>query len=152
MKLEAALQQVNRLFLDSAPVIYYIDMNPAYFAVIDGVFDWIESNSIRVVTSPVTLAECLVLPIRQNNRPQQQLFIDIITAQDTADFVEITSAIARNAAEIRARYNLQLPDAFQIATALEAGCEAFLTNDVQLKRVTELKVLVVSELEAGGDA
>ena len=148
MKLEAALQQVNRLFLDSAPVIYYIDMNPAYFAVIDGVFDWIESNSIRVVTSPVTLAECLVLPIRQNNRPQQQLFIDIITAQDTADFVEITSAIARNAAEIRARYNLQLPDAFQIATALEAGCEAFLTNDVQLKRVTELKVLVVSELEA----
>ena len=152
MKLEAALQQVNRLFLDSAPVIYYIDMNPAYFAVIDGVFDWIESNSIRVVTSPVTLAECLVLPIRQNNRPQQQLFIDIITAQDTADFVEITSAIARSAAEIRARYNLQLPDAFQIATALETSCEAFLTNDAQLKRVTELKVLVVSELEAGEDA
>jgi predicted nucleic acid-binding protein len=37
--------------------------------------------------------------------------------------------------------------ALQIAIALEVGCEAFLTNDVQLKRVTELKVLVVVELE-----
>jgi predicted nucleic acid-binding protein len=147
MKIQAALQQVKRLFLDSAPVIYYIDMNPAYSAIMDEVFDYIESNPIRVVTSPVTLAECLILPIRQNNVSQQQLFIDMITAQDTADFTEITSAIAQHAAEIRARYNLQLPDAFQIATALETGCEAFLTNDAQLKRVTEVTVLVVSELE-----
>ncbi|MGA9381523.1 MAG: PIN domain-containing protein, partial [Phormidium sp.] len=107
----------------------------------------IESSLIRVVTSPVTLAECLIFPIRQNNSSQQQLFIDIITSPNTADFVEINSAIARNAAEIRARYNLQLPDAFQIATALEVGCEAFLTNDAQLKRVTELTILVVGELE-----
>ncbi|NES73095.1 MAG: PIN domain-containing protein [Okeania sp. SIO2D1] len=32
------------------------------------------------------------------------------------------------AAQIRTRYNLQLPDAFQIAIALAAECEAFLTN------------------------
>jgi len=151
MKLELAFQQVNRLFLDSAPLIYYIDQNidqnPNYFAVIDGIFDFINSAQIRIVTSPVTLAECLILPIRQNNPSQQQLFIDIITAQDTADFVNITSAIATTAAEIRARYNLQLPDAFQIAIALERDCEAFLTNDTQLKRVTELRVLVVGELE-----
>lgn len=114
MKVQTALQQVNRLFLDSAPVIYYADMNPAYFAIMDGLFNSIELDLIRVVTSPVTLAECLILPIRQNNPSQQQLFVDIITAQDTADFVEITSAIARQAAEIRAKYNLQLPDAFQI--------------------------------------
>ncbi len=147
MKLEVAFQQVNRLFIDSAPVIYYVDMSAIYFPIMDGIFDWIESRLIRLVTSPVTLTECLVLPIRQNHRSQQQLFIDIITSQDTADFVEITSTIATNAAEIRARYNLQLPDAFQIATALETNCEAFLTNDVQLKRVTELRVLVVGELE-----
>ena len=148
MKLEAAFQQVNRLFLDSTPVIYYVDVNPNYSAIMDGIFDFIESAQIRVVTSPVTLAECLILPIRQNNLSQQKLFVDIITAQDTADFVNITSAIARNTAEIRAKYNLKLPDAFQMATALEAGCEALLTNDVQLKRVTELRVLVVSEMEA----
>lgn len=82
MKLEIAFQPVNRLFLDSAPVIYYIEMNPVYFPIIDGVFDRIESSLIRVVTSPVTLAECLILPIRQNNSSQQQLFIDIITSPE----------------------------------------------------------------------
>ena len=54
--------------------------------------------------------------------------------------------LAIQAAQIRARYNLQLPDAFQIAVALAANCQAFLTNDVILKRVTELQVLVLDEL------
>lgn len=44
--------------------------------------------------------------------------------------------------------NLQLPDALQVAAAIIAGCEAFLTNDAALKRVTKLRVLVVCELES----
>ena len=51
------------------------------------------------------------------------------------------------AAGFRARYHLLLPDALQIAVALEAGCEAFLTNDLTLKRVTDLRVLVLDELK-----
>ncbi|KAM3100636.1 hypothetical protein ACKFKF_11450 [Phormidesmis sp. 146-12] len=74
MKLETAFQQVSRLFLDSAPVIYYIDQYPAYLAIMDAVFDHIESSLIRVVTSPVTLSECLILPIRQGDSFQQQVF------------------------------------------------------------------------------
>lgn len=46
-------------------------------------------------------------------------------------------------------YNLQLPDALQVAIALTSNCDAFLTNDVTLKRVTELKIIVVRELELG---
>jgi hypothetical protein len=37
-------------------------------------------------------------------------------------------------------------DAFPIAAALAAGCDAFLTNDAALKRVSELRVLVLEEL------
>ncbi len=39
-----------------------------------------------------------------------------------------------------------MPDALQVAVALEAGCEAFLTNDAALKRVTALRILVLDEL------
>jgi len=38
-------------------------------------------------------------------------------------------------------------DAFQIAVALAAGCDAFLTSDNTLKRVSELTILVLDELE-----
>jgi len=49
-------------------------------------------------------------------------------------------------AELRARHNLRTPDALQIAAALVTGCQAFLTNDGSLKRVTDLSVLVLDEL------
>ena len=75
----------------------------------------------------------------------EQAFVDVLLNNEVV-FVKIEAAIARAAARIRVRYNLQLPDALQIASALTAGCEAFLTNDEALKRVTELRILVVSEL------
>lgn len=59
----------------------------------------------------------------------------------------MTASIAETAAELRARYNLRTPDALQIAVALENNCDAFLCNDNGLKRVTELKILILDELE-----
>jgi predicted nucleic acid-binding protein len=43
----------------------------------------------------------------------------------------------------RAKYNLRLPGPLQMAAAISNGCDAFLTNDAQLARVTESKVLVI---------
>lgn len=148
MKVRDALQGLTRLFLDSSPVIYYIDANPEYLKVMDCIFEELNLERVRAVTSPVTLAECLILPIRQKDSEKQQIFVEILTSPALADFVKTDTAIAQRAAEIRAKYNLKLPDALQIATAIASKCEAFLTNDVQLKRVMELRVLVVSELEA----
>ena len=42
---------------------------------------------------------------------------------------------------------MRLPDALQLAVAIEQGCEAFLTNDRRLARLTELRVLVLDDLE-----
>ena len=52
----------------------------------------------------------------------------------------------RQAGELRARYNITLPDALQISSALAAGCEAFLTNDVALNRVTDLNVITFNDV------
>lgn len=50
------------------------------------------------------------------------------------------------AAEIRARYRVSLLNALQIATAIQAHCDAFLTNDYDLKRIQELPVLIIEEI------
>ena len=78
----------------------------------------------------------------------QQDFVDLITAGPGTRFVILNEQIARDAALLRARYNLSLTDAFQVAVALASGCDAFLTNDTALKRVTELSMIVLDELEA----
>lgn len=111
------------------------------------VVDFIADGAITAVTSPVTLAECLVHPVRLGLPRVSQAFIRTIVRGDNTEFVPIDDTIAQRAAEIRSRYNLTLPDAFQVAVALEAGCEAFLTNDLDLRRVSELHVVVLDDLE-----
>ena len=44
-----------------------------------------------------------------------------------------------------AQYGLKLADAIQAAVALQAKSEVLLTNDTDLKKVTEVRVLLVSE-------
>jgi predicted nucleic acid-binding protein len=56
-------------------------------------------------------------------------------------------SIARHSADLRAHYNLRTPDAIHVATAIEGQCDAFLTNDLGIKQVTEVRILVLDELE-----
>lgn len=145
MQIEAALAGVSRLFLDTAPVIYFVERNPQFVAIVDPIFGRLDDN-ITAVASPVTLAECLVGPQRLGLADLEQAFVDVILGEN-ATFIPIDGEIAREAARIRVRYNLQLPDALQIAVALTTGCEAFLTNDTALQRVGELQILVLGDLE-----
>ncbi|MBD2511252.1 PIN domain-containing protein [Nostoc muscorum FACHB-395] len=144
MRISDALAGVSSLFLDTAPVIYFVERNPQFVDLVDPIFDRLEAD-ITAVVSGITLSECLVGAIRLGLVDLEQAFVDVLQ-QDEVVFVEINVAIAREAARIRVLYNLQLPDALQVAAAIIAGCEAFLTNDTALKRVTELRVLVVGEL------
>jgi predicted nucleic acid-binding protein len=147
VKIAAALQGVSRLFLDTAPVIYYVERNPAYLARVDDLFDRIDAATLHAVTSPITLAECLVVPIRQGLTQAQQDFTDVLVSGANVTFQPLEDATARQAADLRVRYNLGLLDAFQVAAALAGGCDAFLTNDIALRRVQELPTLVRDDLE-----
>jgi len=61
----------------------------------------------------------------------------------------VTSAIAEEAARLRAAHAFRTPDAIQLATALAAGASSFLTNDAKLVRVPGLHVLIVDQLPTG---
>jgi predicted nucleic acid-binding protein len=50
-------------------------------------------------------------------------------------------AIASLAAQLRAQYKLRLPNALQLATALEVGADALVTHDRDFSKVTGLRVL-----------
>ncbi|NJL81040.1 MAG: type II toxin-antitoxin system VapC family toxin [Nostocaceae cyanobacterium CSU_2_110] len=145
MNISDGLAGVSRLFLDTAPVIYFVERNPNFVNLVDPIFERLE-NDITAVVSPITLAECLIHPLRLGLTDLEQAFVDVMQ-HEVVIFVDINSYVAKEAAKIRVHYNLQLPDALQIAAALIADCQAFLTNDEALKRVRELRVLVVGELE-----
>jgi predicted nucleic acid-binding protein len=95
----------------------------------------------------ITLTEVLVHPFRQGNQHLGDQYRALLVTSRDFLTLHIDAAIAEQAADLRARYGLRTPDALQISAALAAGCTAFLTNDARLQRVTELRVLVLDELE-----
>ncbi len=144
MTLAQQLDAVQRLFLDTAPIIYFVEKHPRYFPIARPIFERLDAGALVGVASPITLAECLIHPYRMGHNDAVEMFTTLLIRQ--MDFVPIEATIASQAAALRARYNLSLPDALQCAAALRAGCDAFLTNDIALKRVTELDVLVLDEM------
>jgi predicted nucleic acid-binding protein len=141
VKLADALAGVRTVFLDTAPVIYHVENNPAYQPLTDLIFQQVDDGTLEAVTSSITLAECLVKPFERGDTVLVERFRNVITAAGHTRFIGVDS-VAEQAAELRARYNLALLDALQIAAALGASCDAFLTNDKGLKRVATLNVLV----------
>jgi predicted nucleic acid-binding protein len=145
VKLIDALAGVRRLFLDTAPVIYYVEGNAEYSSRLEPVFESLDTNTVQAVTSPITLSECLIVPNRLGDVLLQQLFVRQIVERSL--FVPIDQPVAHTAASLRSEYNLNLLDAFQFAVALASRCDALLTNDRALRRVTTLRVIVLDELE-----
>lgn len=148
MKLSAQIGKTKRLFLDTAPVIYYIEGDTNYLAHADIVFNALDNLALSAVASPITLAECLIVPLRNAEENIRKAFLELILDSQNIHFHPSDETIALKAAELRAKYNLTLTDAFQIATALVAECDAFLTNDIALKRVKELNIVVLDDFEA----
>lgn len=146
MNIHNLLRNCQTIFLDTAPLIFYAERHPFYYDLVEPVFTAIDRGQIRAVTSIVTLAECLVHPYMKGLTELQQDYYDLITAGNNTFFALQNAETGRTAAEIRARYRVSLLDALQIATSLQAGCDAFLTNDHDLKRVQEVTVVLVEEI------
>lgn len=100
------------------------------------------------IASPITLAECLTFPLRSGNKDVIEAFLELFGGEHSALLVPLQRESARLAAEIRSKYNVTLLDAFQVASALEGSCEAMLTNDKALTRITELRIVLVEGLSS----
>ena len=147
VRINSALRDVGRLYVETAPFIYYIEENPTYITRMDQIMAAIRQRPIQGICSVVTLAEVLPVPLKAKNAALVQAYEAILLDSREFECVSIDQRTAIKAARLRARYELKTPDALHVAAALEARCDAFLTNDKGIQRVRELQVLVLQELE-----
>ncbi|MCO5207135.1 MAG: PIN domain-containing protein [Anaerolineae bacterium] len=133
--------------IDTAPFIYFIERNDNFHTIVQPVFAALDAGTLQAVTSTITLAEVLVQPLR-NNRPKlAQRYREILQDSVGLSLINVTPDVAERTAQFRAAYQLRTPDAIQIATALQANATHFLTNDRQLRKITEIKVLLLSDFQ-----
>ena len=139
----------NKVFLDTAPFIYFIEKdsnNPQYFNNMKQFFEEGYRENKEFLTSVITMAEYFVFPYRNQKMSYIDSFHRLVDTLDM-EIAEVDQEIAKKAAQIRAQYkNFKAMDALQLATACVTGCDLFLTNDKQLKQFAEIKCVTVDDL------
>jgi predicted nucleic acid-binding protein len=87
--------------------------------------------------SALTYTEILVGPLRAGEDAVE--IVERFAAQTS--ILELSSQIARLAAELRARRNIRLPDAVILATGLWHKADVILTGDVRWKGIETVRVV-----------
>lgn len=139
---------VQRIHLDSNVLIYFIEKNPKYHALILPIFRWIDEGRLKAVSSTLSILEVLVHPLRQNRADLAADYRKILLGNPHLTIFPVDTAVAEEGATIRANSSCKTPDAIQLATALKYGAEIFLTNDRQFRSVTGLEVILLDDFVA----
>jgi predicted nucleic acid-binding protein len=136
----------QRVCIDTAPIIYFIEKHEKYLNVLRPLFAEIDAANIEAITSTITLLEVLVQPLRTKNERLAERYRDILLYSEGLTTFEVLHEVSEMASKLRAKYSIKTPDAIQIAVGVLYGANKFLTNDPSLKKVADITVLVLDEL------
>lgn len=140
------MTEFKRVFVDTAPIIYYLENSSLYMDSIKKFFAKCLEENIQIVTSAITVEEYLVFPYSSGKMELVDNFKKFIEYMNI-EVVNIDSKIAEQGAIIRGQYrDFKSMDALQIATAIVSECDMFFTNDKQLRQEKELPCMTMDDL------
>ena len=126
------------VLVDTAPWIYLLEDHPQFAPLFLGLFEAAERGQIQLALTTITLAEVLTGPLKHK---QTALAKRYENALNKYQVLPLTATIASLAAQLRIQYRLKLPDAVQLASALDLGAAALVTHDRDFSKVKGLPVL-----------
>ena len=133
------------VYVDANALIYSVERVEPYHGLLAPMWEEARAGRFTLASSELVALEILIRPLRDGNTRLESLFRSILASAEM-DLVPATLATWEDAARIRANTGLATPDALHAATALSAGCAAFITNDTDFRRVEGLPVVVLDDL------
>ncbi|MEK0433810.1 MAG: PIN domain-containing protein [Betaproteobacteria bacterium] len=126
------------VLVDTAPWIYILEDHPVWASQFVGLFEAAERGRLQLALTTVTLAEVLAGPFKAK---QTALAKRYEKALGRYHVVPLSAQVAVMAAQLRVQYRLKLPDAVQLASALDIGAAALITHDRDFSKVHDFPVL-----------
>lgn len=137
---------VKKIALDTNMFIYVFEQHPDFGEKAKAILEEVENGVISAVASAVSLTEILVKPIREGNLNLEKQYKLLFTHFPNLSIIPIDYSIAERAAYLRGIYGLKTPDALIVASAIAAGAELFITNDLRLEQVKEIKCVSLGQV------
>jgi predicted nucleic acid-binding protein len=139
------LPAAGLVYLDTNPIIYSVETHPVYGPLLLPLWQAAKANTIEIVSSELVLLETLVGPLKAGDAALASAY-ELLFQQAQTRLLPITQTVLREAARLRATTRLNTPDALHAATALQAGCALFVTNDLGFRGVASLPLVVLDDL------
>jgi len=136
-ELQGFLARHKLVGADTMVFIYHLEDHPKYAPLTRFIFEAWERGENAGVTSMITLMEILVQPKRAGGIKAANDYRDLLLTYPNLLIAGLNAEFADIASDLRAKYGIRTPDALQLAAALQAGADGFITNDAQLKQVRE---------------
>ena len=133
------------VYLDASAFIYSVERIEPYRTLLEPVWHRAQAGRFTVVSSELVVSEILVRPLREGNAVAESLFRSLLGSNEVR-LIAATRPLWEQTARLRAETGLKTPDALHAASAMQAGCTLFLTNDGDFRRVNGLPVSVLDDL------
>lgn len=136
----------EKIGIDSMLFIYLLEDHPEFSDTVSSILKDVESGKMIGATSVITQLEILVKPKKDHNLPAIEAYKSILSDFPNLEIVPVDNEIADIASTLRADYGIKTPDAIQVATSIKEECSVFVTNDLALKKIKEIKVLTLKDM------
>lgn len=146
MRIRKSFEGVKKIFIDTAPIIYFIEAHPLYGPLMREIVDMFSNGILIAYTSVITLTEVLVKPVQLNKMDLAETFEKFLLRSKGLSILDIDVDIASYAGILRGKYKfLRTLDALQLSAAIKVGADVFITNDRKLKSFEGIKILYLND-------
>lgn len=131
--------------LDTSIFIYHFEANQKYLPLTRSILKLVESGQSQGVISTLVVMELTVHPWRIDRGDIARQYEALLINFPNLKLVDVSREVARQAAQLRAKYNLRPADALQVGTAIISGATLWVSNDKALKRLEPAIEVIVLE-------
>lgn len=138
------MEALPRIYLDANAIIRFIESKEDQ---ITALVLQAAAGKTHLFTSELTLAEVLVIPLREGDGRLAEGYEELLQSDDTLTVVPIDRPILRRSAELRARLGGKGHDAIHCATAEISGCGVIISSDRRLRLPEGLRRVAVEDAD-----
>lgn len=138
--LRSVLETATRAHVDASVLALHMAGDARYTPLTRALLEMLADGDLAASTSALSVYQLLVEAYRRGEMETAATAERYLTTIPGLDVVELTPAIARQAAQVRAQLGGSLERAVQISTALSGGARVYLTQRSAFRRVAGMSV------------
>jgi predicted nucleic acid-binding protein len=147
MRISAGFETMNdivtasRVYIDTNIFIFYIEGSDKFFPSVKGFFEHLGMVGASIVTSEITVAECLYKPCQREDQNLIDIYEEFFEKSGMIELFPLDGPLTKQAALHGGQLRLKLIDSIHYESALQAGCDFFVSADTRFKSGPKMRVL-----------